>query len=794
MNPFRSLFYLARRFKKETAMNFMGLTVAFAACYLMLTQIDYNRNFNRCIPDGERVMRLETMGTINSNRILNAIIAKMPQVEGVSEMLDVVYWDEFRNGENVVGHSSMHACLTPFGAMGARCLDGSLQWNDYGERTVIIPASIARRLYDGRTEVAGEPIVWNGDKMRVLGVYEDFPENCSIKNHIYFNDAQYLNDWINWNQVLYVKLRADVDAEAFQHDFAQLLKPLIWKENWKMALASGEVTADMEQEMRGQFEQSYAGYAFNLRPVYDVWFSGVDYRDKGSRSMLLVLQIACLLVIMIASVNFLNFALAESPMRVRSINIRRILGEGVWSLRLGLIAETVVTALMALGTALVVCIAVAQRPSGLLLGNTSLSAQPWLGVMMVVLAVAVGIAVGVYPAFFSTSFQPALTLKGSFGLTPKGRRLRSILVVLQLGISLFLLVFISIMLMQSYYIYRSDYGYEKDEVLCAQLPDQMEPLKGEIRDELMRLDGVANVSYSRFMLGTLDCYVIWSGQDDEHQTMLVYTCLYVDCNYLRTMGIKVIEGRDFNEHDGYCCIINETAKRQWPWIEVGKNFLSDDSLAVVGVCENIRYASVRKDRQQPMAFAILDEKYAEWGDQLGLLNVRIGKEADKSVVRQQVQDLLNRKSGGNEVKVQFLDEQIEQLYQDERRSIRQMLSITALCVIITLTGLSCMVMFETEYRRKEIGIRKVMGATFGEIILLFCRRYAWLLAVSFLVAAPLAWYVGRAWLQSFAEHATLSWWIFPLALMAVSIASLATVILQSWHAANEHPVNSIKNE
>ena len=149
---------------------------------------------------------------------------------------------------------------------------------------------------------------------------------------------------------------------------------------------------------------------------------------------------------------------------------------------------------------------------------------------------------------------------------------------------------------------------------------------------------------------------------------------------------------------------------------------------------------------------------------------------------------------GEEVEVKFLDELLENLYQEEFRFIRQVLWFAAICLVITLIGVFCLTMFETEYRRKEIGIRKVFGSSTGEILMMLYRRYVWLLIGSFIIAAPLAYYIGREWLQSFAERTPIYWWLFPLALLAVGTVTLLTVIIQSWRTANENPINSIKTE
>ena len=788
------MMYMARRFKTATALNFVGLTVAFAACYLFLTQVTYNHSYNRGLTDYEKLYRVELPAMMDHDkwqaqvsRFLAEQLDSMPQVESMA-LVQCWYGDwRFMKGNTEFSFKGCNVNNNGLTTFAPKKLDGQLGWKDDDQRGVVIPASIAK-TYFGTTQAAGRSM-WTGkDSVLVRGVFEDFPENCLMKNCIYGNMGnENKGNFQNYNYNCYLKLRQPLDT-------AQIRQTII------EPLAEQILQVYIDNGMVDQWDESYTRESFNMRltPVADTWFSNIDpEQDRGNKAVDLILQLSCLLVIIIAAINFLNFTLAESPMRIKSINTRRVLGSTVSSLRLGLVTEAVITSLLAFGLAVGVSYLLSQWPfiNELTVGSLALSEHGWLIAALAVAAVLVGVVAGLYPAFYVTSFQPALVLKGSFGLTPRGRSLRTALLCLQFIITSIMVIYIGILNLQSHYIFKSDYGYAKDEILYCdtwEILDKQEAL----RSELMQQSGIVDVAFSQFRLGTGDRYMGWGRGDKNHHVQFV--ALPVDWHYLRTMGIKVIEGRDFTEHDGDCYIINEAARKKWDWVEMDKKLLDEETeMTVIGVCENVRFASTRIDNNDsPMAFLIYGETYLSqgWTTNLGVMNVRVAAGTDKLLMCQKIKNLCMKMGAQHEPEVKFLDQQLEDTYQEEFRFIRQVLVFSFICLVITLIGVFCMTMFETEYRRKEIGIRKVMGSSTREILLMFCRHYVLLLVVSFVIAAPVAYYIGNQWLQSFAERTPVYWWLFPLALLAVGTVTLLTVIIQSWRTANENPVNSIKTE
>ena len=792
MNVFRNMLHMACRFKTATVLNFLGLTVAFAACYLFLTQVTYNHSYNKGLTNYQNLYRVEVPAIMdnskwqsNVTRFLAEQLDSMPQVESMALMHAWYDNQRFQKDNTEFEFTVCAVTNQTLVTLAPRVLDGQIGWTDNEQEGFVIPASIAMK-YFGTTQAAGRSMRNRTDSVQVKGVFEDFPENSLMANCVYSNMRNENEGNVsNYNYNCILRLKQPLDMDEIQQT---IFEPLI-KQIHQLYIDYGIEDQWNEADAR-------KGYNMRLVPITETWFSGIDpEHDRGNKTVDLILQLSCLLVIIIAAINFLNFTLAESPMRLKSINTRRVLGSTVAKLRLAFVAETLFTSLLAFGMAVGVSYLLSQWPfiNELTVGSIALSEH---GLLLLFLALAtgiVGVVAGLYPAFYVTSFQPAMVLKGSFGLTPKGRKLRTALLCLQFFITSVMMVYIAILYLQSHYIFNSDYGFEKDEILYCdtwELLDKHEAL----RTELMQQSGVIDVAYSQFKLGSADRYMSWGRGDKDHKVQFIV--MPVDWHYLRTMGIQVIEGHDFMEHDGDCYIINEAARKKWDWVEIDKKLLEDD-LTVIGVCQNVRFASTRVDNSDtPMAFIVYGETYLSrgWTNNLGVMNVRVAAGTDKVQMRRKIKDICMKLGAPHEPDVRFLNQTLESTYQEEFRFIRQVMVFSFICLVITLIGVFCMTMFETEYRRKEIGIRKVMGSSTSQILVMLSRRYVWLLVGSFVMAAPLAWYIGTQWLQGFAERTPVYWWLFPLAFLAVGVVTLATIIIQSWRTANENPVNSIKTE
>ena len=792
----KSLLYMFRRYRLATLLNLLGLGVAVATFYLFMTQVIYNRTYNHNIHDHEHMYRLEIYGNFGDVWGANICRPFVTLLKDIPQIKDVTYISPYVNESDVkVGNRTITVPLINMGKPGIEFFTGKLlsgSSKTCGEGyNVIVNRSTAEKMF-GTANAAGKTFEGeNGDGSKttvtVVGVSEDMPDNCTLPNGVYLcENERVMNEWSEWSFNVYMLL----DDGANPKKVERAIKLAFMKVNG--VSEKDEKRFDKEVNMK-----------FRISPMDDIYFSGVGKQDKGNRNLVGVLTVASVFVLFIAMLNLLNFSLSEIPMRMRGINTRRVMGTSIGSLRLKMIMENVMFAFVALliGIVLVIAFQRSETCMKLVSGDIHFASHMVLAAVMAVSALVVGALSAVVPAFYSTSFTPAMVLKGSFGLSPRGRRLRMAIMAVQFCLAFALTIYIGVMSSQSSYIFNSDYGFNKNEVFYTWLSEEAQTKKDAVRAELKKLPFVESVGFAQNAIGTSDGYMGWGRGDGEHH--MVLQVLPCDYEYLRTMQLKIVEGRDFRESDMKtgAYVLNKAAMAQYKWLVVGdsigrqSNWGNQSNYNIVGVCNNFKLKSMRCDNSNvAVAFVIFGPDMAEWGDRCGQVFVRVAKNQDKIEAKRRIAEVLNKLDGSQKYEMWFLDDDLQQTYVEEFRFISQVKLFAIICIIITIIGVFSLTMFETEYRRKEIAIRKVMGSSVGSVVRLFAMRYALPLVVAFVVAAPVGWWLSNSWLQSFAEHTPIHWWLFPLSFVLVSAVVVITVIIQSWRVATANPVESIKTE
>ncbi|MCR4914835.1 MAG: FtsX-like permease family protein [Prevotella sp.] len=789
---FTSIF---RKFVTANLLNLLGLSLAFASFFVIMTQVNYDLGYNKSFAEHEKLFRLtmelghgmEDYGTTLPRPLVEQLAAASPHVTSYGIKQGWTNNDQFMVNRQVYSLTLVYGIHDFVSVFKPTVVDGDLKGLNQLSN-IVLPRSEAIRIF-GTANAAGKTMkyYWEDNKFyNVCAVIEDYPENNLLHGACFIGVNSNEGNYRNWNYDAYIRV----------DDVANL--PMVLKAMRQTALELFKEDFNLTDPKEADTLQVI------LTPVADTHFSknlNKNFTNSNSvnRSSVYLLICFSLLIIVIAAVNFMNFSLAETPMRIRSINTQKVLGATTASLRGSLLAEAVIISLMAFVLAMVlVYMAHDLGLQQLVQGSILLQDHLWLVGLTLMISIVVGLLAGAYPSYYVTSFPPALVLKGSFGLSPKGRVLRTALICLQFVVSFMLVIGVGIMYLQSYFIYHTDYGFDKDEVMVVPTAPDTRNHADAIDADLRKIPGIEGASLAQNVLGSSDRYQTWGrGSGNKHMT---FTCIFVDWRFLDVMGIDIVEGRNFRETDGDVYIFNESAKKKYPWLAVDKPINDEQDMAVVGFCEDIKYSTLRvDDSEQPIAFMVPGPKGYYWNDGFwrNVLMVRVAKGVDKREAKQQVLETVLKYEHDNELTVNdlhYMNDKLEESYQQERLFTKQILLFSLLAILISIIGVFGMTMFESEYRRKEIGIRKVFGSSTKEILVMFNRRYLYILLGCFVVAAPIGYMVGVHWLEGFAIRTAVSPWLFFVSFLLIALITMLTVTYQSWKNANENPVKSIKTE
>lgn len=769
---------ILRRFPLSIAMNVAGLTLAFAAFIIILMEVQYEMTYDSRITQAGRIFHISKespdfqISSHHSRPLIEQRCARIsPEIEryALIEEWDLRAATEDRQTEF---ESKAHGITPQFFDMfefdWVACDTSTFHRPQY----LYIPESLARRVFH-RTDLVGTAI-WrlnNNEQWIIGGVYRDFPENCSVQNHVYNNLANYqANDWRNGRYFGYLQLRHP-EKKA-------------------------EVERLLNDSLGGDGDLVFRLTAYDELFFHPELLTTRDDVPKADPKQRLIYLCICVLIILTAAINFTNFYTALTPLRMRSLNTQRVLGARRRTLIRGLVSEGVFLALLAFALSLLVVLALEKSfVNDLLNVNIRLSGYPLVLGLTGVIALLVGWLASVFPAHYATSFQPALVLKGNFGLTARGRRIRNVLIGIQLAVAMALVIIVGGIVSQNYYMRHSYLGYDQDRLVTINLSDcgVWERDAEAFASGLRQVACVEDVALSQVLLSAQFNHNVMNwGRNAEDGSRLQFTCIPVSPNYLKVMGIRLLEGEDFNPQDKENpMIFNRKAYEAYPAVRVGKSI--NNAGHIVGICEDFKSGSLREEVQPTCLIVFSGGEYLNWGWRSSV-NIRIKDGVELMEAFAPIRDYCLKFAPDKqwEIKTQF--QLMENIYRNERHMQQVLLLFSGLAVLIALSGVFGMTLFECNYRRKEIGLRKIMGATSRQIVRMFCLQYGRILLVGFVVAAPVAWYAVYYYLQNFAYKTPIHWWLFLAAFVLIGGITLLTVWFQCRQVARENPILSIRTE
>lgn len=503
----RNFFSVLRRFKTASVLNVLGLSIAFVAFMLIMMQVNYDYTFDRSHPNADAIFRVDIVhGSKGSQAIIcrpfaRAFTGSSPLIE---EGCLLSAWTESRffyieDGGQRTSYKEDAWNVTPgvLEVFRFDMLEGSERSLDE-PNSVVLPESMARKIFGDESAVGKQLISANPmeDAKIVKGVYKDFPRNSALKNVMYtsMSPKENYDNWGNWNYFFFVRLGEGMDKAEVLDNF---------KRNFNAKEAFGN-------EFEWGEENSLDLRLTSLPDVHFLNNVDFDSMPKASRQTLLVLFSIAFVILIIAGINFTNFSTALTPMRIKSINTQKVLGSSDRTLRGSLLVEAVCVSLFAYLLSLLFLYIIPKTPVvSLVDADISFGAQPMIIAGTAVIAAIVGVLAGLYPSYYVTSFPPALVLKGSFGLSLAGRRMRSVLVGVQFVASFILIIGSLFMYLQNHYMQNAPLGYDKEEMIIVHLNDNINKNRDAFTDRLKSFSGVEDVTYSQFLLSSQDQYMGW---------------------------------------------------------------------------------------------------------------------------------------------------------------------------------------------------------------------------------------------------------------------------------------------
>ncbi|HEY2726763.1 MAG TPA: FtsX-like permease family protein, partial [Parafilimonas sp.] len=496
-------------------------------------------------------------------------------------------------------------------------------------------------------------------------------------------------------------------------------------------------------------------------------------------------------ILILACINFLNLSTARSANRAKEVGLRKVIGSSRNNLIKQFLTESMLYSFLSffIGTIIAALVLpVFSRATGVQLifpWN-----DWWLLPLLIASAFVIGLLAGLYPAFYLSYFKPINTLKGNLSLGSRNAGLRSALVVFQFTISIVLLIGTSVIYKQMQYILNSKIGFNKDEVVLIKGTDALRDQTASFKNELLRLPVVKNVSVSDFLPidGTKRNGNSFheEGKDDQNIQLQHWV---VDENYIPTLGMKLIAGRNFSKDfhtDSAATVINKALADQLGYKNpVGKIITNGgERLTIIGVVDNFYFESI-KQQVNPLCMVL--------GNSNSIISVKVNA-ADMKAALTSIEKVWKDFMPNQTMRYDFLDQSYAAMYADVARMQYIFTGFAILAIIVACLGLFALSAFMAEQRAKEIGIRKVLGATVSNLFALLTGNFIKLVFISLIIAIPLGWLLMNKWLQDYAYRITITWNIFFMAGIAVLIIALITICWQAIKVAIANPVKSLRSE
>ena len=790
-NYFKIAFRNLWRHKVFSFINIMGLTVGMTACFLIFLYVKFELSYDSFHTKADRIYRVVSDIKTPTEVIHASGPAWAVAPNAKDEFPEVESFVRVANNNLLVRkgdikfqeENALFADSAFFHVFDFKLLKGNPQTALRDQFSIVFSETAAKKCF-GKTDPMGQTLLVTGDAFpaRVTGIMKDIPENSQIKADMLISMStltQKFNQgldsqWSNYGSSAYLLLKPGTNAKALEKKFPAFL----------------------ERRNGSEMKQIQMYPTLFLEPLKDVYLRSTrDGSKTGNINNVYIFSIIALFILLIACINFINLTTARSAERAKEVGIRKVVGAGKMQLARQFIGESVVLCLIAFVLTFFLSwllLPLFNQLAGKTISNGIFEHSNYI-VLLFFASIGIGLLAGIYPALILSSFKPVVVLKGRFVTGTRGIILRKGLVIAQFTISIALIIATIIVYNQMNFMRGQDLGFSKDQMMVINTSG--DPGKKAFQQALAGMPNVKSTATSGSVPGGGNPGAYSEIENNKGDLQIANLDLYfVDFDYINQYKIKMIAGRgfsrDFATDTTQAMVLNEAAVKMFgyssPQQAVGKRFKQwGREGKIIGVMKDFHYRSLQEDIK-PLSMRIEP-------DGCNLISVNVAaSNLPKTIAA--IESKWKTFIPNRPFSYYFLDEFFDRQYRSEIRFGNLFLNFAILAIFISCLGLLGLASYSTLQRTKEIGIRKVMGASVSNIVNLLSKDFLKLVGISFLIAAPLAWYFMHGWLKDFAYRISINWWIFLIAGVTAVLIALFTISFQAVKAAIANPVKSLRSE
>jgi len=812
-----------------SAINIAGLAVGIAACLVIVLYVADELGYDKFNEKADRIYRVNSEIKFGENH-LHMAVSPAPLAQTFSQDFPEIestvrfrsygsYLVRPANGtDNIKEPRVISNDSTFFKIFSVKVLEGNPKTALSLHASVAISKTTARKYFPNSSALGQLLILDNKRTAKVTAVFEDMP----AASHFHFDILiSMVGDWpvakealqtnfLSNNFNTYLLLKKGTDAKALERKFPAFIAKHI----------APQILAAVGNDFT--MEKYYAAgnkYEFTLTPLLDIHLKSdlkVELEPNGNVTYVYLFSVVALFILAIACVNFMNLSTARSANRAKEVGVRKVMGSMRMHLIRQFLTESTLVTVFAFGIAIGLAYLILPFFNNLAQKQLFIPfTNPILYLTLLAAALIVGMLAGVYPAFFLSSFQPVHVLKGQVALGMKSGFIRSGLVVFQFVISIFLIIGAITVNRQLNFIQNKKLGFEKNQVIIIHDGYALRPTDKAInsnvqtfKNEVLKISSVESGTISGHLpVENPDSYrndnTFWmEGKQPTVENLVSLQNWGVDQDYIKTLGMKIKQGRSFsNEFPSYssAVILNEAAVAQFGLTDpIGKRITtfsgnrpdgspdpnSGKYWTIIGVVENFNFSSLKEGISSLGLFLEMSD---------GNISFRFNANNSQETIKS-IENVWKRIASGQPFQYSFLDEDFGRMYTSEQRLGQIFASFASLAIIIACLGLFALTAFTAEQRTKEIGIRKVMGASVSSIVVLLSKEFGKLILIAFVLAVPLAWFSVDWWLKGYTFKTEIGIAVYALAGLFCLLIAWLTMGYQSIRAATTSPVNSLRSE